>query len=350
MRTPVLVVAALGLGIVGAAAFAVADRDETSKSVIVDERGGVLHGVRFGDDEAAVRRRLGQPTDDAPGVFPEGADYTGPPFIPSPKSDQGRPPRQPITLHYDEASYLVSPTVGVFSMSTLAAGARTRAGVGVGDDLARVRERYDRVTCGESVAGEAIVGATPMYPWCRALVGEVRVFFGEDPIASITLTSYARLPTVDDAPEAARRFDRYPLYWVGPRFEGWELEHVDVREFVTLGYGTCEPPTGTDGGCAPPLQIQIQPLCAHLEAVARAQIWKRRRVRGAPVGTIDSAPVLFTNRVQVKVYRGQGSDPGLPMRALRALRSANRVPPVVDADDAIPPAPRTVLSGQRSCS
>lgn len=150
--------------------------------------------------------------------------------------------------------------------------------------------------------------------------------------------------------EAARKFDRHPLYWVGERFERWDLEHVGVDhgEFVTFSYGTCEI-TGTEGGCPAPLQIQIQPLCAHLSAVARAPIWRRRTVRGAPVGTIDSAPVLFTNRVQVKVYRGQGSDPGLPMRALRALRSANEVAPVIDADDAIPPAPRAVLAGRAPC-
>jgi hypothetical protein len=99
-----------------------------------------------------------------------------------------------------------------------------------------------------------------------------------------------------------------------------------------------------------PLQIQVQPLCIHLDVVARAPIWKRRVIRGAPVGTIDSAPVLFTNRVQVKIYRGQGSDPGLPMRALRSLHSVNAVEPVVDADDSIPPAPRTVLSGSAPCS
>jgi hypothetical protein len=152
--------------------------------------------------------------------------------------------------------------------------------------------------------------------------------------------------------DAARNFDRHPLYWVGERFEKWDLEHVDVgtSEFATFIYGTCEPPGGIDGGCPPPLQLQIQPLCAHLEAVARAPIWKRRQVRGAPVGTIDGAPVLFTNRVQVKVYRGQGSDPGLAMRALRALRSANDVPPVIDADDPIPGAPRAVLEGTSPCS
>jgi hypothetical protein len=60
--------------------------------------------------------------------------------------------------------------------------------------------------------------------------------------------------------------------------------------------------------------------------------------------------VLFTSRVQVKVYRGQGSDPGLPMRALRALRSANAVEPVIDAGDPIPPAPRAVLAGTAPCA
>jgi hypothetical protein len=78
-------------------------------------------------------------------------------------------------------------------------------------------------------------------------------------------------------------------------------------------------------------------------------VWKRREVRGAPVGTIDGAPVLFTNRVQVKVYRGQGSDPGLPMRALRALRSANDVEPTIDVGDPISPASRAILSGTAPC-
>jgi hypothetical protein len=152
--------------------------------------------------------------------------------------------------------------------------------------------------------------------------------------------------------DAARTFDSYPLYWVGEHFEEWDLEHINVARggVASFIYGTCELEMFSDGGCPPPLAIQIQPLCAHLEFVAQAQIWKRRQVRGAPVGTIDGAPVLFTNRVQVKVYRGQGSDPGLPMRALRALRSANEIQPMIDADDPIPPAPRAVLSGTAPCS
>jgi hypothetical protein len=152
--------------------------------------------------------------------------------------------------------------------------------------------------------------------------------------------------------EAAQKFDRHPLYWVGTHFEKWDLEHVEIGSaaFVTFSYGTCELPTGSDpGGCPVPLQIQIQPLCTQLVDVARAPIWRRRRVRGAPVGTIDSAPVMFTSRVQVKVYRGQGSDPGLPTRALRALRSVNQVDPVIDVGDPIPAPPRAVLAGSSPC-
>lgn len=152
--------------------------------------------------------------------------------------------------------------------------------------------------------------------------------------------------------ESARRFSDYPLYWVGERFRAMgprarrhgqsELRRVDVRHL--------ELDVGIERGCSPPLQIQIQPLCADLDVVARAGIWMRRQVREAPVGTIDSAPVLFSDRVQVKVYRSQGSDPGLAIRALRALRSANEIEPVLGFDDPIPPAPRLVLAGAAPCT
>ena len=121
-------------------------------------------------------------------------------------------------------------------------------------------------------------------------------------------------------------------------------------------YGDCEVDDpdgffGPEGGsCTPPLSIQIAPLCFHLDVVARAPIWNRRSIRGAPVGSSDSAPVLFTRGAQVKVYRGQGSDPGLALRALRALRSLNRVPPVIDRAGRIPSPDRRVLEGSRPCS
>jgi hypothetical protein len=150
--------------------------------------------------------------------------------------------------------------------------------------------------------------------------------------------------------EAARTFKGYPLYWVGTHFEHWDLEYVDVGhgEFSSFIYGTCEV-SGSDGGCPPPLEIQVQPLCTHLDVVARAPDWQRRRIRAAPVGrNLDGAPVLFTRRVQVKVYRGQGSDPGLPIRAMQALQSANDVEPALSNGELIPAAPRALLSGAAS--
>ena len=113
--------------------------------------------------------------------------------------------------------------------------------------------------------------------------------------------------------------------------------------------GNCTPRGDDEPSCAPPLQIQIQRLCAHLEDVARAPNWKRREVRGAPVGTIDSAPVLFTRGAQVKVYRGEGTDRALPMRALRALRSINDVEPVIGPSGRIPAPTTSVLEGTSPC-
>ena len=149
--------------------------------------------------------------------------------------------------------------------------------------------------------------------------------------------------------KAAKRFNAYPLYWVGERFEKWPLVHVEVENspFATLIYGNCE--ASGDSGCAPPLQIQISPLCDHLDLVTSNPIWKRRHVRGAPVGSFDGAPVLFTRRAQVKVYRGVGSDPGVELRALHALRSLNQLSPRFGSLGRIPGPLPGVLEGTRGC-
>jgi hypothetical protein len=139
----------------------------------------------------------------------------------------------------------------------------------------------------------------------------------------------------------AEHFTSFPLYWVGPRFEKWDLSAIQglnrPRRFVSFIYGTCTPRGGEQPSCTPPFEIQISPLCWRLDVVASAPDWKRRRIRGAAIErNPDGAPVLFTRRIQVKVYRGEGSDVGLPPRVLRRLRSINRVPPVINAEDTIP--------------
>lgn len=172
-------------------------------------------------------------------------------------------------------------------------------------------------------------------------------------IVLVTSGCSARIGNSGPDLDGAKEFDAFPLYWVGDRFEKWDLETVEgldgPAEFVTFIYGTCTPGDGNEPSCVPPIEIQISPLCSHLDVVAAAPIWMRRQIRGAPVGAIDSAPVLFTSGAQVKVYRGEGSDSGLPLRVLRALRSINRVQPVVGSTGPIPAPQPAVLSGTRGC-
>ena len=81
------------------------------------------------------------------------------------------------------APYLVSPTVGVYAMATTAKGSTTKAGVGVGDPLAGVATSFKHIDCGRYGRRRE-----PTYNWCRATLPKAKVFFGGDPIRSITLT------------------------------------------------------------------------------------------------------------------------------------------------------------------
>jgi hypothetical protein len=113
---------------------------------------------------------------------------------------------------------------------------------------------------------------------------------------------------------AARAFDKFPLYWVGRRFEGWNLVHIDLvnNSFVLLVYGTCTT-SSSEGGCSPPLQLQIRRLCDHLVLPGSD------RVRGAPIGEEDNAPVLLTQRV----CRSRSTGDKAPTRAHRCAPSAH---------------------------
>lgn len=153
--------------------------------------------------------------------------------------------------------------------------------------------------------------------------------------------------------ESAKAFEGFPLYWLGETFEGLEVTEIIDTEAtpnrVSIIYGSCEPSGGSEPTCALPLQIQIVPLCFHLDAVAVPPRPEARQVRGAPVGGQDGAPVLLTRKTQIKVYRGEGTDKGTSLRALHALRSLNTVAPVISETDPIPGPPLGVISGNRPC-
>jgi len=174
-------------------------------------------------------------------------------------------------------------------------------------------------------------------------------------LLAASVLSFASGCSFRDEPDmnSAAEFERFPVYWLGDEFEGRELTGVTAQDWSTaavLTYGTCEPGGGSEPSCTPPLQVQIFPLCYHLDAVALPSKERRRTIRGAPVGKQDGAPVLLTRRTQIKVYRGEGSDSGMPLRALNVLRSLNTVSPVISATDPIPPPPPGVLDGERPCT
>jgi hypothetical protein len=174
-------------------------------------------------------------------------------------------------------------------------------------------------------------------------------------IVGATLAVSAGGCSLDGGPDidSAATFDRFPVYWLGESFEGLELTQVTAEDWsaaAVLTYGTCEPSGGFEPSCVPPVQVQVFPLCYHLDAVAVPSKDRRRMIRGAPVGTQHGAPVLLTRRTQIKVYRGEGTDPGIALRALTAPRLLNTVSPVISATDPIPPPPPGVLDERRPCT
>ncbi len=155
-------------------------------------------------------------------------------------------------------------------------------------------------------------------------------------------------------PETLRSFDEFPLYWLGEKFEQWELVTIlgpyPGSRQIYLVYGRCRLSGGDEPRCSPPVSIQIQPLCDHLDAVAHHGAWKKFRIRGAPLGGRPHVRVLFTDRVQIKVVANSGADPDRGERVFEALRSANAVGPQVGPGDPLPPASLAVLGGEAPCT
>ena len=132
---------------------------------------------------------------------------------------------------------------------------------------------------------------------------------------------YTKLTRGDEGfGEFPNEFAEFPLYWVGEEFAGHELRNIIRHVFsgetvlspensVTFIYGTCviEPgPDGRiDGGCAPPVQVIVEPYCyTPPELVGNGTrpsgIEKMRG--GADAIEVGGGTRLWTGDVTVKVY------------------------------------------------
>lgn len=178
---------ALAAAVLGATASACSDDAEREGPARVDERRGSFRGVALGDPPRSVQQALGRavvggvydpvvPTglpDDAPLTFGSAA----PP-------SRGRASAVRV-FRYRDVSFAATPQDGVFEILISAQGATTSRGVAIGDPLADARREHRGLACGTKHAGTEYES----FRYCSGRVGDgTFVWFGGDPITSITLT------------------------------------------------------------------------------------------------------------------------------------------------------------------
>lgn len=159
-----------------------AESTEPAEPVLVDPVSGTAQGVALGATKAEVEAKLGNapPWNDDESVEPLEEDW----------QEIGAPSGMAANQTYEALRY-AHTTVElegghVISIVTAERGATTPAGVGVGDDLDSAQQAYPSLRCYD-VSG---AGGHGSYPACSGRLGPQRwLWFGEDPIRSITLAS-----------------------------------------------------------------------------------------------------------------------------------------------------------------
>lgn len=132
---------------------------------------------------------------------------------------------------------------------------------------------------------------------------------------------------------AAAQATAFPVYYLGPTFAGLPLTDV-IRESgsVTFFYGTCEPETGSDGGCAP-YQLSVWPICDRnpFSRTGPGNLPDRRELVGRTLvetygSTGDSNVEVYTGSTALSAYMPPQVTPRALVGALRPLggRDASR--------------------------
>jgi hypothetical protein len=122
--------------------------------------------------------------------------------------------------------------------------------------------------------------------------------------------------------EDARAFDEYPVYWLGEEFDGLPLTNISYthrENTVFFAYGDCEPPK--DGGCAPPLEIIIEPCRQNPPGRYATSLDSLVEIRGAKAA-LQREFVLWTGEVAVTIF----AERELAVEAANALVSVRDGP------------------------
>ena len=101
--------------------------------------------------------------------------------------------------------------------------------------------------------------------------------------------------------EDAREFEEFSLYRLGESFRGLPLTAIvryryGAEDSVAFIYGTCTP--SSDGGCAPPVQIVLQPYCM------RPPERLSERVKSGPPVTIRGVSAQPQDQYQIRIWIG----------------------------------------------
>jgi len=179
----------------------------------------------------------------------------------------------------------------------------------------------------------------------------------------------------DFTPETVRAFSDFPLYSVGLRFDGLLLTRItrtlrkpdllDVGEaapelpdnrtnYVNFIYGTCDS-RASEGGCAPPLTIQVWPACDNSLADfyyntrdgGPSRDYKLDTVRGVPAARFAGGMLhVYAGRVTIVIF---GDSDELRTRAAQHLVAANSRAGAITSDDPLPAPIDGAMQGKLAC-
>jgi hypothetical protein len=166
----------------------------------INERAGTLQTVGIGDRQRAVMARFGRPRpfSEREQFEPVGEDPNesgGPRASGFPSRCSRRRPRpagssNPRAIGVEALRYpgvsFITCLRRVFEFTTSAKRAATLRDIALGDPLSRAHRAYPGFRCGPPDRASDY----PSYPYCAGKVGPGRyVWFGKDPIASITVST-----------------------------------------------------------------------------------------------------------------------------------------------------------------
>lgn len=178
----------------------------------------------------------------------------------------------------------------------------------------------------------------------------------------------------DFTPQTVRAFPDFPLYSVGEEFGGLPATRInrllgkprlsDVAEsgidlpdnrtnYVEFIYGTCDP-GGSEGGCAPPLTIQVSPACDrtlqdyfyNTPDGGPSRPYELITVRGVPAAKFDDMLEIYSGRVTIVVF---GDTEELRLQAANGLSSANSRAGDVAPGAPLPPPVAGAMEGKLAC-